>query len=158
MNIPKKHAKHAKHGASAKRLTLERKEAYVTTEENKRKFRSTTMEIPMDAIFEDVTVKNVTRLEVLRPGKASTTVPIENDETLLGRDKKCHVVLDLVNVSRVHARILSNGEDFILEDMNSTNGTFVNNVRIIRCVLHDNDQIRIGEARLVFFRQKTRMI
>ncbi len=45
-------------------------------------------------------------------------------------------------------------EEYIVEDMDSTNGTFVNNVRVKSCTLRHNDQIRIGEALILFTQQR----
>jgi len=118
-------------------------------------FKSTTMQIPLDAVFDDVQVENITRVEVAIPGRAPSTVPLDKHETLIGRGKECRLCLDLNNVSRIHARIVRNTEEFVIEDLESTNGTFVNNVRVMRCILHDHDQIRIGAAKIIFFRQKS---
>lgn len=44
--------------------------------------------------------------------------------------------------------------DDIIEDLNSTNGTYVNGVRVNRCILRHNDLIRIGDATILFSQQK----
>jgi hypothetical protein len=124
--------------------------------ENNR-FKATTMQIPVEALFDEAPqIEHITHLQVLVPGKPPFSVPLSDGETKIGRGSECQIHLPLANVSRVHCRILPQEEDFLLEDMDSTNGTLVNNVRIIRCILRDDDQIRVGEAKILFIRQKAR--
>jgi ABC-type multidrug transport system ATPase subunit/pSer/pThr/pTyr-binding forkhead associated (FHA) protein len=69
----------------------------------------------------------------------------------LGRDPKNDTVIDHPAVSRFHARITRRDGAFVISDLNSTNGTFVNGERIIgECTLQPGDAIRIGPCRLVF--------
>jgi len=58
----------------------------------------------------------------------------ELDKTSLsiGRDANCDIVLDQGNTSRVHARIFFNNGKIIIEDLNSTNGTFINSKQIYK--------------------------
>lgn len=117
-----------------------------------RKQNSTTMAIPLDAVFDDISTDHSIQIQVTIPGQAPFTVPLDDTESLIGRDSHCKVYLPIDNVSREHARIIRNGEQFTVEDLNSTNGTFVNNVQIVSCVLHHSDQIRIGRAKMTFVR------
>lgn len=124
-----------------------------------RKLKATTMQIIPEPVFDDSTPHpELTHMEVALPGKPSFSVPLAHKETLIGRGTECQIHIPLANVSRIHARINREQEEFVLLDMESTNGTFVNNIRIVRCVLHDNDQIRIGESRMTFIRQKSRPV
>jgi hypothetical protein len=55
---------------------------------------------------------------------------------------------DVAGVSRRHAEIVQQSNQWFLQDLNSTNGTFVNNQRVsphTRCLLHSGDQIRLGK-------------
>jgi pSer/pThr/pTyr-binding forkhead associated (FHA) protein len=54
------------------------------------------------------------------------------------------------SVSRQHATIALRGGAFVLEDLNSQNGTFVNGERIRQRVLCDGDRVNIGEAEFLF--------
>jgi hypothetical protein len=49
----------------------------------------------------------------------------DKDEIILGREPDCHVILNDRQVSRHHARIRCQGKEYILEDLDSTNGTFI---------------------------------
>jgi len=116
------------------------------------KSNSQTMQIPVNAIFDDLNTDLSIQIQVTIPGKQPFSVPLKEKGTLIGREPHCDIYLPIENVSREHARIIRNCESFSVEDLNSTNGTYVNNVRIVSCVLHHSDQIRIGEARMTFIR------
>jgi pSer/pThr/pTyr-binding forkhead associated (FHA) protein len=65
----------------------------------------------------------------------------------LGRDEDCHLVLPLPMVSRVHAQIERYPSGYLLRDLNTPNGTFVNEVRILQDTprrLRDGDFIGLG--------------
>jgi len=69
----------------------------------------------------------------------------------IGRDaSRCDLVLDDPAASREHARIQWEHGQFILYDLASANGTWVNNRRIQRQPLMDGDLIRIGDTTMVF--------
>ena len=79
----------------------------------------------------------------VNPGKL---FPV-GDSAVLGRHPDCGIVLDVGAVSRQHARITKSGEDFLVEDLQSRNGTFVNGRRITtRTPLKDEDQILAGQS------------
>ncbi len=71
------------------------------------------------------------------------------DELLLGRHQRCDVVLVDLTVSRRHARLIYRDGRWVLRDLASTNGTFVNGVRVGRCELRAGDQLRLGEQQLL---------
>lgn len=70
-------------------------------------------------------------------------------EILLGRHRDCDVVLPADSVSRRHARIVVTKDRVFVEDLNSSNGTFVNGVRVHgRAELFHNSVVRIGDYRV----------
>jgi hypothetical protein len=87
---------------------------------------------------------------VLRPEKGflpADPIPIVpgTEELLIGRQEGLGVSLKDDWVSRRHARIRRTGDDeFILEDLGSSNGTYVDGVPIVSCVLRAGDWIQIG--------------
>jgi len=90
-------------------------------------------------------------LRVLRGGNPGQTFPINRDSVVLGRNPNCDIVLPLPAVSRYHARILRQGNDFFIEDLNSRNKTYLNDVAVERPTkLQDNDRIRICDMEFVF--------
>ena len=68
-------------------------------------------------------------------------------ELTIGRSDKCQIVLDDTYVSQIHARIFPKGEGAALEDLGSTNGTYLNRRRITAPVdLQRGDQVKIGKT------------
>jgi pSer/pThr/pTyr-binding forkhead associated (FHA) protein len=74
---------------------------------------------------------------------------------IIGRSLECRIRLADESVSTKHARGVFRSEECQIEDLNSTNGVYVNGVRIVKCGLRNNDQIEIGSARLIFNEEKT---
>lgn len=71
----------------------------------------------------------------------------------IGRDPRSDVPMPGdAQVSKLHAEIRREGPYFVIYDLNSTNGTFVNGKRVNRQVLKDGDEIRLGRTRLTFQR------
>lgn len=69
---------------------------------------------------------------------------------LIGRLENCDIVLDSPEVSRRHALIKQVSEAYTLEDLDSSNGTYVNNARVKQIELHEGDLIQISNYRLLF--------
>ena len=72
------------------------------------------------------------------------------EATTIGRQNTCQVFLQDSSVSRQHARIIREGATFVLIDLNSHNGTWLNEQRIERHTLRPGDSFKIGEATFVF--------
>ncbi len=71
--------------------------------------------------------------------------------TVIGRERsQAGVVLRDPNVSRRHAELSFDGRDWVIRDLNSTNGTLVNDVDVTECVLRDGDLITVGLVNLEF--------
>ncbi len=68
----------------------------------------------------------------------------------VGRLPDNTIAVDSPSVSGHHACVVLEGKDFVLEDLESTNGTFVNDSRVSRQMLRNGDVIRIGEYTLEF--------
>jgi pSer/pThr/pTyr-binding forkhead associated (FHA) protein len=69
------------------------------------------------------------------------------EELLVGRAEKCHLVLDDTYVSQVHARIFAKGDSYLVEDLGSTNGTYLNRRRVTSpAELQRGDQVKIGKT------------
>ncbi len=82
---------------------------------------------------------------VLLQGGAATPYSLTNEETILGRHPDCTIQLDSNMVSRRHAKIISAGGQFFIEDMGSGNGTYLNGQPIQgRTELKHNDRIKLG--------------
>lgn len=78
--------------------------------------------------------------------KKGSTLNLDQ-ELVIGRGDKCKLVLDDTYVSSVHARIFAKGDTYMLEDLGSTNGTYLNRRRVTSPVeLHRGDQVKIGKT------------
>ncbi len=74
-----------------------------------------------------------------------TTFEFDGPEVVIGRHADAAIRLDGHNVSRRHARVARSGDAFVLEDLGSSNGTFLNGLRLeVPARLSDRDEIRIG--------------
>ncbi|HKO59038.1 MAG TPA: FHA domain-containing serine/threonine-protein kinase [Thermoanaerobaculia bacterium] len=69
---------------------------------------------------------------------------IEGENVMVGRDRTCSIVLSHPAVSRRHARITHSGASLVLEDLQSANGTYVNNTRVDKVKLKPGDVVRFG--------------
>lgn len=90
------------------------------------------------------------RLRVLFGEQVQDTHVMQGDEAAVGRARECQVVIDNLGVSRRHCRILKNGEAYVLEDLGSQNGTFVNGERVAKKDLKHGDRIGIGKHVVLF--------
>jgi diguanylate cyclase (GGDEF)-like protein len=77
-------------------------------------------------------------------------VKLEESDVSIGRASTSDIQLDMDNVSRNHAQVTRTALGWVVRDQGSTNGTFVNDVRVQERALKDGDQIRIGRAMLKF--------
>lgn len=74
----------------------------------------------------------------------------KNEIIMIGRSSKCDITVAEDNVSRQHAKIYRRNQKFVVEDMGSTNGTFVNTKRVEIQELADGDIILVGNSILKF--------
>ncbi len=72
------------------------------------------------------------------------------DKMIIGRKKTCEIVLDDGRSSREHTLITKEGGSHYVKDLNSSNGTYLNDVRIDKSPLVFGDRVRIGDTVLVF--------
>ncbi len=76
--------------------------------------------------------------------------PLTQEETTIGRKPDNTIHIDNLAVSGRHARVIKVGKKAILEDLGSTNGTYVNNKQITKHVLQHGDVITVGKHTLVY--------
>lgn len=80
---------------------------------------------------------------------------LEKEIVTIGRNPSNDICIDNLAVSGFHAKIIKEGDQFIIEDLKSTNGTFVNKRKITKVPLHDNDAIVVGKHTLLFLMPET---
>lgn len=97
-----------------------------------------------------------------RLSRAALPAPIELPEPpyeperralVIGRSMRCDLTLSDRSVSRWHAELLRDGDQWVVRDMGSTNGTRVNGWRVRRAVLEPGDVVALGAQRVVFGRR-----
>ena len=77
-------------------------------------------------------------------------IPMTEGETICGRDEGCDLRFPDHAVSRSHARLVTEGDRLLVEDVGSRGGTFVNGARIQgRVALDDGDHVRLGRTTLL---------
>jgi hypothetical protein len=77
------------------------------------------------------------------PGKA---FPLSKSEVIVGRDATCDIVINDAEISRRHAKLSLQGDSYVLEDLGSTNGTFVDGQRLMGPhPLQPGDLVLFGE-------------
>ena len=87
---------------------------------------------------------------VLLQGEQESSYPLTKDAYTLGRHRNNDIVVGDPKVSSFHARLDRTAEGFLLVDLSSRNGTYVNSKRIINQLLATGDEVRLGTARLVY--------
>ena len=75
---------------------------------------------------------------------------LDADSTVAGRHPKCEIFLDDVTVSRKHAAFVRDGEGFLLRDLGSLNGTWVDGAIVNAAPLHDGSSVQIGTFTLIY--------
>jgi hypothetical protein len=75
------------------------------------------------------------------------------ESTMIGRSRRCDIVLPDPNASRQHAEVRKEGEAYVIIDLDSTNGVLVNRRAVKRAVLQDGDRIELGATELRFERR-----
>jgi hypothetical protein len=90
------------------------------------------------------------KLVVSLDGVVIKEVQITKDKTTLGRRPYNDIVIDNLAISGEHAVLQMVGNDVFIEDLNSTNGTYINGKAIKKQLLADNDTVEIGKYKIKF--------
>ncbi len=84
-------------------------------------------------------------------GGSPDLIPLETLPFTIGRNEEVDLQIDSGRVSREHATIVREGGRFRIEDLGSTNGTFVNGRRVDKATLQDGDLVLIADVEFAFF-------
>jgi len=115
---------------------------------------------------EELSPADVSAVEALPPGSALLVVRrgpnagsrflLDAEVTTAGRHPNSDIFLDDVTVSRRHAEFRRTPETaFLVRDVGSLNGTYVNRERIDEVVLANGDEVQVGKYRLAFYASRT---
>lgn len=91
-------------------------------------------------------------LVITRGPAAGARIEMVGDKMTAGRAADSDIFLDDITVSRQHANFLRDGEQWVLVDLGSLNGTYVNRQRVDRVELNNGDEIQIGKYRFHYAR------
>lgn len=116
------------------------------------------MDEPTRVMSDETLKRTFKELEITSPALILLIGPLElvgrqwllnKPEMLVGRGSVADICIGERSVSSTHAKIITNGEKIYLEDLNSTNGVFINNEKLSaqkKYVLTDQDNIKMGNA------------
>jgi transcriptional regulator with GAF, ATPase, and Fis domain len=90
------------------------------------------------------------RLIIINGPRKGSTFAISEEQTSIGRESSSDISISHSSVSRRHCLIKSSGVEFVINDVDSYNGTFVNGVPVKEQKLNHADQIKIGSIALLF--------
>jgi pSer/pThr/pTyr-binding forkhead associated (FHA) protein len=112
-------------------------------------------------ITEEIPEKILMQLKKILPGKRGLLVIkgpnigdefyIEKDEFIIGRSPESDVLLDDITVSRKHALLKKDGDDYRLLDAGSLNGSYLNGNIVEEAILSNGDRIQIGKYIFIYF-------
>jgi len=89
---------------------------------------------------------------IVRSGsQAGERFLLEPGVTRLGRHPDSEIMLDDITVSRRHVAVEQTSEGYLVTDEGSLNGTYINQERVERALIHHGDELQIGKFRLVLF-------
>jgi pSer/pThr/pTyr-binding forkhead associated (FHA) protein len=89
-------------------------------------------------------------LVVKRGPNAGSRFVLESEVTRAGRHPESDIFLDDITVSRRHAEFVRRPSGYLVRDVGSLNGTYVNRERVEEGELHGGDEVQIGKFRLVY--------
>jgi two-component system, NtrC family, response regulator HydG len=90
------------------------------------------------------------RLAAITGKLKDTVIAMSEGPVLIGRQTGASLRIRNAAVSRRHAVIEKDGDKYIIADLDSRNGTFVNDMPVKRCELHHGDRVQIGESQFFF--------
>lgn len=90
-------------------------------------------------------------LVVTRGPNAGSRLALNKPVTTVGRHPDSDIFLDDITVSRRHAEVQRIESGFVVRDVGSLNGTYLNRQRVEESGIHNGDELQIGKFKLVFF-------
>ncbi len=103
------------------------------------------LSVALDQVASEVGI-----LVVKRGPNAGSKFVLESDVTHAGRHPDSQIFLDDITVSRRHAEFVRQGRSYLVRDVGSLNGTYLNRERIEEALLSNGDEVQIGKFKLVF--------
>ncbi len=89
-------------------------------------------------------------MRMVRGPQRGAEYKVDPEATSIGRNPQCDIFLNDMTVSRLHANIHRAGDAYVIQDEQSYNGVWVNNVSVDQKVLEQGDFVQIGRFGFVF--------
>jgi pSer/pThr/pTyr-binding forkhead associated (FHA) protein len=115
---------------------------------------SSTLELSRETYIGKIPTTQHAFLEII--GEEKKRILLGENEAIIGRIPECEIQLLVENVSRKHARIIYRNEEYQIEDLGSTNGVYVNGIKVEKCILREHDMIETGGVKMLFIEEKIR--
>ena len=90
------------------------------------------------------------KLLLIENNETASSFDLAEGKITIGRGGDCEIRLDDEAISRQHVRVITLMGDAFLEDLGSSNGTYVNGKLTQKCALNDGDVVQIGDKELRF--------
>ena len=100
--------------------------------------------------YADVVAPIVAQLTFMSGASAGTVIPLTENEVRIGRQRDNDIQLGDLGISGHHARIYRGPDAYVVEDLKSRNGTWLNGVRVYHASLTSGDTLRLGETDLKY--------
>ena len=100
--------------------------------------------------YSDVVSPTLAQLRVDSGEMAGQIIPLAEPEYLIGRHRDNGIHIQDLGISGFHARIYRGPEGYVLEDLKSRNGTWVNGSRIYHATLANGDRVHVGQTDLIY--------
>jgi Domain of unknown function (DUF4388)/Inner membrane component of T3SS, cytoplasmic domain len=100
--------------------------------------------------YADVVRPTIAQFTVDNGSASGEIIPLTEAEYLLGRHRDNNILLYDPGVSGFHARIYRGAEGYVIEDLKSRNGTYVNGTKIFHATLQDGDRVHVGQTDLIY--------
>ena len=94
-------------------------------------------------------------LKVLSGQNVGEVYTLYDHETIIGRSAQCNIQIPNDNISKQHAKIIIDPQKAILADLNSTNGSFVNGIKVEISIIKPGDKISLYDTILEFHKEKS---
>jgi pSer/pThr/pTyr-binding forkhead associated (FHA) protein len=113
-------------------------------------------DVAVDAVEDELGVRiegvpqGVGVLIVRRGPDSGSHYMLDRPTTLVGRNPDAELFLDDITVSRRHVEIVRHDSQYVVRDLGSLNGTYINRERVEEATLHNGDELQVGKFRMVF--------
>ena len=100
--------------------------------------------------YADVVRPTIAQLKIETGDATGRVIPLTESEYLIGRHRENGIQIPDLGVSGFHARLYRGPEGYVLEDLKSRNGTWVNGARIFHATLNQGDRVHLGQTDLIY--------